>query len=162
MICNRPKRSFAFSFWHCSTSGCCHVSLILLVKTRHTGKSSHHLIFGISLPLAVQLSRQPVKPPECSSECVNWMLNVRMYEDSLKEVSLEVIPIKHRLQNEDRQPRFEQKTYKMFNTSFVMQLKITLPKFIPLPTTQQLMSQLQISYYMTLFHSHTRLKNLIY
>lgn len=58
------------------------------------------------------------------------MLNVRMYEDPLREASLEVIPMKHRLQNEDRQLRFEQKTHKMFNTSSVMQIKITLPQIL--------------------------------
>lgn len=60
------------------------------------------------------------------------MLNVRTYEDSLKEASLEVIPIKHRLQNEDKQLRFEQETYKIFNTFLVIQLKNNTTK-IPSP-----------------------------
>lgn len=55
-----------------------------------------------------------------------------MYEAPLKEASLEVVPIKHRLQNEDKRLRFEQKTHKMFNTSSVMQIKITLPKILSL------------------------------
>lgn len=58
------------------------------------------------------------------------MLNVRTYKDPLKEASLEVIPIKHTLQNEDRQLRFEQKTHKMSNTSSVMEIKIALLKVL--------------------------------